>query len=108
MIKIISGKYKRSNLIVHDKYVRPTSLIKRESIFSVIESYAVKNNINLYDNKAALDDNSITLKKVTVRRANENILKEILFILIASNTTNGILNMSPNESRFLFPNKPNS
>ncbi len=55
MIKIISGKYKRSNLIVHDKYVRPTSLIKRESIFSVIESYAVKNNINLYNNKAALD-----------------------------------------------------
>ena len=55
MIKIISGKYKRSNLIVHDQYVRPTSLIKRESIFSVIESYAVKNNINLYNNKAALD-----------------------------------------------------
>ncbi len=55
MIKIISGKYKRSNLIVPDKYVRPTSLLKRETIFSVIESYAMKNNIKLYNDKTALD-----------------------------------------------------
>ena len=55
MIKIISGKYKRSNLVVPNNNVRPTSAIKREAVFSIIESYAYKNSINLYKNKAVLD-----------------------------------------------------
>ena len=55
MIKIIGGKYKRSNLVVPTKNVRPTSVIKRESVFSIIESYAYKNSIDLYQNKAVLD-----------------------------------------------------
>ena len=55
MIKIIGGKYKRSNLVVPTKNVRPTSAIKREAVFSIIESYTYKNSINLYKNKAVLD-----------------------------------------------------
>ena len=55
MIKIIGGKYKRSNLVVPTKNVRPTSVIKREAVFSIIESYAYKNSIDLYQNKAVLD-----------------------------------------------------
>ena len=55
MIKIIGGKYKKSNLVVPKKNVRPTSSVKREAIFSVIESYALKNSINLYKKKAVLD-----------------------------------------------------
>jgi 16S rRNA (guanine966-N2)-methyltransferase len=55
MIKIIAGKYKRSNLIVPAKNVRPTSAIKRQAIFSIIESYAYKNSIDLYRNKVVLD-----------------------------------------------------
>ena len=55
MIKIIGGKYKKSNLVVPKKNVRPTSSVKREAIFSVIESYALKNSINLYKKKGVLD-----------------------------------------------------
>ena len=55
MIKIIGGKYKRSNLVVPTNNVRPTSAIKREAVFSIIESYAYKNSIDLYQNKAVLD-----------------------------------------------------
>jgi len=55
MIKIIGGKYKRSNLVVPTNNVRPTSAIKREAVFSIIESYAYKNSIDLYHNKAVLD-----------------------------------------------------
>ncbi len=55
MIKIIGGIYKRSNLVVPTNNVRPTSAIKREAVFSIIESYAYKNSIDLYQNKAVLD-----------------------------------------------------
>jgi len=55
MIKIIGGKYKRSNLVVPTNNVRPTSAIKREAVFSIAESYAYKNSIELYQNKAVLD-----------------------------------------------------
>jgi len=55
MIKIIAGKYKRSNLIVPENNVRPTSALKKEAIFSIIESYALKNSIDLYKNKAVMD-----------------------------------------------------
>ena len=55
MIKIIGGKFKKTNLEVPEDYVRPTSALKREAIFSILESYAHKNSINLYKNMAILD-----------------------------------------------------
>ena len=56
MIKIIGGKYKRSNLVVPTKQCSSNfSMIKREAVFSIIESYAYKNSIDLYKNKAVLD-----------------------------------------------------
>ena len=55
MIKIIGGEYKGSKLEVPQKNVRPTSVTKRKSIFSIIESYALKNSTDLYKNKAILD-----------------------------------------------------
>ena len=55
MIKIIGGEFKRKNLEIPLNNVRPTSSMKRESIFSIIESYAYKNSFNLYKNKAVLD-----------------------------------------------------
>ena len=55
MIKIIGGKFKKTNLEVPTDYVRPTSALKREAIFSILESYANKNSINLYKNMAILD-----------------------------------------------------
>ena len=35
--------------------MRPTSSIKREAVFSIIESYSLKNKINIYKNKIFLD-----------------------------------------------------
>ena len=55
MIKIIGGKFKRTNLDVPMANVRPTSVLKRKSIFSIIESYALKNSFELYNNHAVLD-----------------------------------------------------
>ena len=55
MISIIGGKYKGSKLQVPSKDVRPTSAIKRSSIFSVLESYALKNAYNLYENQCFID-----------------------------------------------------
>ena len=55
MIKIIGGKFKKTKLEVQKINVRPTSALKREAIFSVLESYAYKNSISLYENKAIID-----------------------------------------------------
>ena len=55
MIKIIGGDFKKTNLEVLANSVRPTSGIKRGAIFSILESYAYKNSINLYNNMAVLD-----------------------------------------------------
>ena len=55
MISIIGGKYKGSKLRVPLKDVRPTSAIKRSSIFSVLESYALTNSYNLYENQCFID-----------------------------------------------------
>jgi len=55
MIKIIGGKYKKTNLEVPFNFVRPTSALKREAIFSTLESYAIKKSFDLYKNKAVLD-----------------------------------------------------
>ena len=55
MIRIIGGIYKGTKLKVFEKNVRPTSAIKRKAIFSILESYALKLNYDLYKNKSFID-----------------------------------------------------
>ena len=55
MIKITGGKYKGKKIKTINKIVRPTSSIKREAFFSIIESYAIKNSINFFNDKIFLD-----------------------------------------------------
>ena len=55
MISIIGGKFKKKNIQVPIKQVRPTSAIKREAIFSILESYAIKKSYDLYKNKCFID-----------------------------------------------------
>ena len=55
MINVIGGKFKRINLDVPNLDVRPTSSRIREAIFSILESYALQNSINLYQNKCCID-----------------------------------------------------
>ena len=55
MINIIGGKYKGKKLEVPNNNVRPTTSHKRESIFSKLESIALKNNYQLYNNKCFID-----------------------------------------------------
>ena len=55
MPNIIGGKYKKTTLDVPRKLVRPTSAFKREAIFSILESYAIKHSIEIYKNKSIID-----------------------------------------------------
>ena len=55
MINIIGGKFKRKKIEVPIKKVRPTSAIKREAIFSILESYALNNSFDLYSGKCFID-----------------------------------------------------
>ena len=55
MPNIIGGKYKGTLLEVPLEKVRPTSTMKREAIFSSLESYAYKNSLDLYKNKCFVD-----------------------------------------------------
>tara|TARA_B100001769_G_scaffold229502_1_gene191499 strand:- start:6 stop:566 length:561 start_codon:yes stop_codon:yes gene_type:complete len=55
MPSIIGGKYKRTKIEVPSKLVRPTSALKREAIFSILESYALQNSIDIYENKSIID-----------------------------------------------------
>ena len=55
MIRITGGKFKQKKLTSINDFVRPTSSLKREAVFSIIESYAIKNSINLYKEKIFLD-----------------------------------------------------
>ena len=55
MIKIIGGKNKKMKIEVPSDNVRPTSSSKREAIFSILESNAIKNKSNIYTNKCFLD-----------------------------------------------------
>ena len=55
MIRITGGKFKQKKLASIDNFVRPTSSLKREAVFSIMESYASKNSINLYKNRIFLD-----------------------------------------------------
>ena len=55
MPNIIGGKYKRTKLDVPSNLVRPTSALKREAIFSIIESFSIKHSIEIYKNKSIID-----------------------------------------------------
>ena len=55
MIRITGGKFKQKKLASINDFVRPTSSLKREAFFSIIESYSIKNSIELYKNKIFLD-----------------------------------------------------
>jgi 16S rRNA (guanine966-N2)-methyltransferase len=55
MPNIIGGKYKRTKLEVPNKLVRPTSALKREAIFSILESYSIQHSIEIYKNKSIID-----------------------------------------------------
>ena len=55
MIRITGGKFKQKKLASINDFVRPTSSLKREAFFSIIESYALKNSIDLYKDKIFLD-----------------------------------------------------
>ena len=55
MPNIIGGKYKRTKLDVPRNLVRPTSALKREAIFSIIESFSIKHSIEIYKNKSIID-----------------------------------------------------
>ena len=55
MPSIIGGKYKRSTVKVPNTLVRPTSALKREAIFSILESYSMQNSINIYKDKSIID-----------------------------------------------------
>ena len=55
MPSIIGGKYKRTKIEIPTKLVRPTSALKREAIFSILESYALQNSIDIYKNKSIID-----------------------------------------------------
>ena len=55
MPNIIGGKYKKIKLDVPGQLVRPTSAFKREAIFSILESYAIKHSVEIYKNKSIVD-----------------------------------------------------
>jgi len=55
MINILNGKFKGKKIEVPDKKVRPTSSMKKEAIFSILESYAANNNFDLYEEKCFID-----------------------------------------------------
>ncbi len=55
MIRITGGKFKKKKIQSLSQFVRPTSSLKREAIFSIVHSYCVKNNFNLFENKTILD-----------------------------------------------------
>ena len=55
MINIIGGNYKKTKLTVPLSDVRPTNSSKREAIFSTIESFVLKSNVNIYHKNCVLD-----------------------------------------------------
>lgn len=55
MPNIIGGKYRRTKLEVPHKLVRPTSALKREAIFSILESYSIQQSVEIYKNKSIID-----------------------------------------------------
>lgn len=55
MIRITGGKFKKKRIQSISQFVRPTSSLKREAVYSIVQSYCIKNNYNLFENKIILD-----------------------------------------------------
>ena len=55
MIKITSGINKNKSLETISKFVRPTSSLKREAFFSIIDSYSIKKSLSSIKGKVFLD-----------------------------------------------------
>jgi len=55
MINIIGGTKKRTKIYAPLNNVRPTSAQKRESMFSIIESYSLKMDLNIFKKFKVLD-----------------------------------------------------
>ena len=55
MIKITGGKFKSKKLETISQFVRPTSSLKREAFFSIIESYKLNDSNNSYEKKIFID-----------------------------------------------------
>ena len=55
MIQITAGKHKKRKLKSISKLVRPTSALRREAVFSMIESYSIKISYDFYKDKTFLD-----------------------------------------------------
>ena len=55
MIKITGGKFKSIKLDTISKFVRPTSSLKREAFFSIIESYSINDSHNFYKKNIFID-----------------------------------------------------
>ena len=55
MPNIIGGKYKRTKLDVPNNLVRPTSALKREAIFSILESNAFKYSVGKANPELRID-----------------------------------------------------
>ena len=91
MIKIIGGLKKRTKLDVPPNNVRPTSSKKRESIFSILESYEKKINCNIYKQSNILDlfagSGSLGLEAIS-RRA--------IFVYFYENNSNVIKHLNKN------------
>ena len=47
--------HKKRKIEVESNIVRPTSSSKRESIFSILESFAIKSSLDIYNNKCFVD-----------------------------------------------------
>ena len=48
MIRITGGKFKKKRIQNISEFVRPTSSLKREAIFSILKIFKIKNNYNLF------------------------------------------------------------
>ena len=55
MINIIGGRFKKKKIKVPLSDVRPTSSLKKEAIFSFLESQALKNSYELYNETCFID-----------------------------------------------------
>ena len=90
-MKIIGGLNKRTIIQVPKYNVRPTSAQKRESIFSIIESYGIKNEYNIYNQANILD-----LFAGTGSLGLEAISRGAVFGYFYENNSNVIFNLKKN------------
>ena len=99
-MKIIGGLNKRTIIQVPKYNVRPTSAQKRESIFSIIESYGIKNEYNIYNQANILD-----LFAGTGSLGLEAISRGAVFGYFYENNSKIILNLKKNCLKICKNNK---